>query len=236
MSAGPANESGQALSFIIGNSNNALFSAQPAVDAGGVLTYTPAANANGSATVTLQIQDNGGVADGGVDTSAPQTFVINVTPVNDDPVANDDSATVAEDSGVNADRRPRQRHARSGRGRDADGDGGDPGRARHGRPSTATGVSYTPDANFNGPDSFTYTICDGNGGSATAHGDRDGDAGQRQPGRQRRQRDGRRGQQRATRSTCWPTTRSAPDAGETLTVTAVTQGAQRHGRPSRRPA
>ena len=31
-----------------------------------------------------------------------------------------------------------------------------------------TGVSYTPDANFNGADSFTYTINDGNGGTDTA--------------------------------------------------------------------
>ncbi len=60
MSAGPANESAQALNFLIANTNNALFSAQPAVDANGVLTYTPAANAYGSATVTLRIQDDGG--------------------------------------------------------------------------------------------------------------------------------------------------------------------------------
>ena len=34
-----------------------------------------------------------------------------------------------------------------------------------------TQVSYTPDADFAGPDSFTYTIGDGNGGSATARVD-----------------------------------------------------------------
>ena len=100
MSAGPLNESSQALSFLIGNTNNALFSAQPAVDADGVLTYTPAANAYGSATVTVRIHDDGGVRDGGVDTSAPRTFVITVTPVNDNPVATSDTATVAEDSGA----------------------------------------------------------------------------------------------------------------------------------------
>jgi Cadherin-like domain len=31
-----------------------------------------------------------------------------------------------------------------------------------------TGITYTPNANFFGPDSFTYTISDGNGGSDTA--------------------------------------------------------------------
>src|SRR6185312_6366861 len=52
ISAGPANESGQAVNFIVTNNNNALFSVQPAVAANGTLTYTPAANANGSATVS----------------------------------------------------------------------------------------------------------------------------------------------------------------------------------------
>ncbi len=52
----------------------------------GTLTYTPAANANGSATVTVQIHDNGGTANGGVDTSAAQTFTITVNAVNDAPV------------------------------------------------------------------------------------------------------------------------------------------------------
>ncbi len=31
-----------------------------------------------------------------------------------------------------------------------------------------TGVSYTPNADFFGADSFTYTISDGNGGTDTA--------------------------------------------------------------------
>ena len=87
ISAGPADESGQTLTFnITGNTNAALFSAAPAVSPTGALTYTPAANANGTATITLTLQDNGGTANGGVDTSAPQTFVINVTAVNDAPV------------------------------------------------------------------------------------------------------------------------------------------------------
>ncbi|MDO9302341.1 MAG: Ig-like domain-containing protein, partial [Anaerolineales bacterium] len=76
----------QGLTFIVTNNTNpGLFSAAPAIDAAGNLTYTPAANANGSATITIVLRDDGGTANGGVDTSAPQTFVINVTPVQDPP-------------------------------------------------------------------------------------------------------------------------------------------------------
>jgi hypothetical protein len=86
ISAGPANESSQTVAFAVtANTNAALFSAQPAVSPSGVLTFTPAANANGSATITIVAQDNGGTANGGVDTSAPQTFTITVTTVNDAP-------------------------------------------------------------------------------------------------------------------------------------------------------
>ena len=96
--AGPADESGQTVNFIVSNNNNALFSAQPAVAATGTLTYTPAANANGSATVSVQIHDNGGTTNGGVDTSAVQTFTITVNPVNDAP-----SFTKGADQTVNED-------------------------------------------------------------------------------------------------------------------------------------
>jgi hypothetical protein len=82
ISAGPADEAGQAVDFIVSNNDNALFAVQPTIDASGNLTYTLAADANGSATVTVQIHDNGG----GADTSAPQTFVITVNAVNDAPV------------------------------------------------------------------------------------------------------------------------------------------------------
>ncbi|GAK59765.1 fibronectin, type III domain-containing protein [Candidatus Vecturithrix granuli] len=42
------------------------------------VTYTPAANASGAATVTVTLTDNGGTANGGVDTSAAQNFTITV--------------------------------------------------------------------------------------------------------------------------------------------------------------
>ena len=80
ISDGPADESAQVLNFVVSTTNTALFSVQPAVSASGTLTFTPAAGATGSATVTVQLHDNGGVANGGVDTSAPQTFTITVAP------------------------------------------------------------------------------------------------------------------------------------------------------------
>jgi len=100
ISAGPSNEAAQALDFIVTNDNNALFSSQPAVDATGKLTYTPAPNRNGTATVTVKLHDNGGTANGGVDTSPAQTFTITITPVNDAPTFNLlANNTAAEDAG-----------------------------------------------------------------------------------------------------------------------------------------
>jgi hypothetical protein len=100
ISAGPANESGQTVSFHATNDNNALFSSQPSVSSTGVLSYTPAPNANGTATVSVYAQDNGGTANGGVDSSAPQTFTITVTAVNDAPsFTSGGNVAVLEDSG-----------------------------------------------------------------------------------------------------------------------------------------
>ncbi len=101
ISPGPASESGQTVHFnITGNTNAALFSAGPAVSSTGVLTYTPATGASGSATITLTLQDSGGTANGGVDTSAPQTFTITVTPVNQAPsFTKGPDVTILEDAG-----------------------------------------------------------------------------------------------------------------------------------------
>ncbi|NDA65414.1 MAG: hypothetical protein EBY09_02045, partial [Verrucomicrobia bacterium] len=102
ISAGPANESGQSINFIVTNNNNALFSVQPAIAANGTLTYTPLLGASGTATVTVRVHDDGGTANGGVDTSAPMTFTIDVTSGNKPPTVNFASATVTvlEDSGA----------------------------------------------------------------------------------------------------------------------------------------
>lgn len=94
---GGPDELGQTLTFqVTNNTNAALFSAGPAVSSTGTLTYTPAANANGSATITINLKDDGGTAFGGVDTSANQTFTITVTAVNDAP-----SFTIGPDQTAN---------------------------------------------------------------------------------------------------------------------------------------
>ena len=85
ISPGPADEAGQAVTFTVTSDNPALFSAAPSVAANGTLTYALAANRNGTATVSVTAQDNGGTANSGVDTSAAQTFTITVGAVNDAP-------------------------------------------------------------------------------------------------------------------------------------------------------
>jgi hypothetical protein len=63
------------------------------------LTFTPAINEHGSpyASFTFQVQDDGGTADGGIDTDpTPNTMTLHVTPVNDAPAGTDQSITLAE--------------------------------------------------------------------------------------------------------------------------------------------
>jgi VCBS repeat-containing protein len=78
LSPGPGNEAEQAVSFVVVNDNESLFDEAPAIDGTGQLTYKPAPNAFGVAHLTVQLVDNGGTANGGVDRSPPQPFVITV--------------------------------------------------------------------------------------------------------------------------------------------------------------
>ncbi len=99
---GPANESAQTLvGYTISNiSDPSFFAVPPAIDETGTLTYTLAANAFGSVTFQLQTADSGGTANGGVDTSTPQTFTITVLPVNDAPTFTaSNPPTANEDAG-----------------------------------------------------------------------------------------------------------------------------------------
>jgi len=87
ISKGSADESDQVLTFVAtGNTNPDLFDTPPAIDPlTGQLTFTTALNAFGTATITFVLQDDGGTDGGGADTSAPETLVITIEPVNDPP-------------------------------------------------------------------------------------------------------------------------------------------------------
>jgi CSLREA domain-containing protein len=82
ISKGGAEDAGQTLAFRVSNNNNALFSVQPAIAADGTLSFTLTPDANGVATVSVYLEDNGGVANGGINHSPTVTFQINVTPVD----------------------------------------------------------------------------------------------------------------------------------------------------------
>ena len=83
MSAGPADESNQKLTFSLSTQPTALFSVLPSISANGTLSFAPAVDAFGTANVTVVLKDDGGTANGGNDTSAERTFaiVINAPPV-----------------------------------------------------------------------------------------------------------------------------------------------------------
>ena len=98
---GPANESTQNIvGYIVSNDNNALFNFQPTITPTGELMFTPGTTA-GVATVSVALRDNGGTANGGVDTSAVQTFTITFTnPAPTD--INLSNSSVAENNAANA--------------------------------------------------------------------------------------------------------------------------------------
>ncbi|MFN7139788.1 MAG: beta strand repeat-containing protein, partial [Limisphaerales bacterium] len=78
ISPGPSNESDQTVSFTVSNNNNGLFSTQPTISSSGTLTFTTQGANTGTATVTVTAVDNGGTANGGVNSSAAETFTITV--------------------------------------------------------------------------------------------------------------------------------------------------------------
>jgi len=68
------------------------------IDAGRVI-YSPAANASGVgyANFSFAVKDDGGTANGGIDTDpTPNTITFNVTPVNDAPVGTSDAFSAVE--------------------------------------------------------------------------------------------------------------------------------------------
>ncbi|XGV98293.1 MAG: DUF4347 domain-containing protein [Leptolyngbya sp. BL-A-14] len=80
---GPDETSQTVQAYIVTvDTNPGIFAVAPAIDAFGNLTYTPAINVATptTATISVKVQDNGGTANGGIDTSAVQTFTITVKP------------------------------------------------------------------------------------------------------------------------------------------------------------
>ncbi|WP_404713045.1 Ig-like domain-containing protein [Sphingomonas sp. MMS24-J13] len=135
--------------------------------ADGKLTFTPAANYNGTPSFTYTVSDG----HGGTSTA---TVNLTVNPVNDAPVATSDAFTTNEDTPTTFDVRTNDT--------DVDGDAltvtqidGTAIDATH--PVAVAGgvislgadgkLTFTPAANYNGTPSFTYTVSDGHGGTAT---------------------------------------------------------------------
>jgi hypothetical protein len=125
------------------------------------VTFTPDPNYNGPAGFDYVVVDG----DGGEDVGS---VVIDVSAVNDVPVAADDSATMAEDTQLtllSAD-------LLDG---DSDVDGDDLEMIGVSNPvngiavlNSDDSVTFTPYADYNGPAGFDYTISDGNGGLDSA--------------------------------------------------------------------
>ncbi|GAB5387316.1 MAG: hypothetical protein Alpg2KO_02840 [Alphaproteobacteria bacterium] len=79
--AGAADESGQSVADYIvseqSDPDNMVSSVD--IDNAGNLSYTVASTGSGTATIQVQVQDDGGTANGGTDTSSPLTFNITVS-------------------------------------------------------------------------------------------------------------------------------------------------------------
>jgi len=119
----------------------------------GVVTYEPDADFTGTDAFAYEICDNQGLCD-------VATVRVEVNPVDDPPVATDDTARVAEDGSVAIDVPANDS--------DPDGDLDITSVTIISTPSNgtvsiapATGrITYEPDDDFNGIDTFTYQICD----------------------------------------------------------------------------
>jgi hypothetical protein len=112
------------------------------------LTYTPQPNFNGTDSFTFNVND--GTVDG-----VPVTVLIRVKAVNDPPTAKDDSVTTQEDTLVSI----------TLAGFDPDGDALSysvvKGPSNGSLSGTGPNLTYTPNANFNGLDSFLFKVNDG---------------------------------------------------------------------------
>ncbi len=158
---GAPDESAQTLIFQVSNNNPALFSVAPALAANGTLSFTPAPGKSGTATVTVLLKDNGGVSNGGKDSSLPQSFDITIGE-NTKPVASPMALVTLEDQPLPL----------TLAGTDSDGSIASYAVAAAPINGTLSGTPpnlvYTPASNFNGSDTFTFTVTDAQGATSTA--------------------------------------------------------------------
>ena len=126
------------------------------------VTYTPNPNFSGQDSFTYT------VSDGTLTGPDPGTVTVTVTAVNDAPVAVDDTGATNEDTAVDinvvANDTDAEGDTLSVSAVGTGDDGPSNGTAALTSGST-TEVTYTPNPNFSGQDSFTYTVADGNGGT-----------------------------------------------------------------------
>jgi large repetitive protein len=121
----------------------------------GAFTYAPTANANGTDTFTFRVSD-------GSLTSAIATVTVNITAVNDVPVATGASVTTPEDTAIAVTLVATDVETTSLVFTIVSG-------PTHGQLSgTAPNLTYTPAANYFGLDGFTFTASDGTDGSNVA--------------------------------------------------------------------
>jgi len=132
-----------------------------AFNADGSFTYTPAANYNGVDSFTYRVND--GTLDSNI-----ATVNLTINPVNDAPVATDDSYSTSEDTVLTVP-------ASGVLSNDIDVDADVLSAVLVNAPAHGTltlnadgSFSYTPDANWNGSDSFTYQANDGTANSNIA--------------------------------------------------------------------
>jgi VCBS repeat-containing protein len=123
------------------------------------LNYRPERDFNGQDSFTFKVSD-------GKDDSSAATVSITVTPGNDPPIANDDSATAQEDT-------PIVMIDVLKNDTDPDKDRLVVVKASQGRNGSVTinsdsTLTYAPNRNFSGNDTFTYTVSDGKDGTDTA--------------------------------------------------------------------